>query len=202
MMGAMGHTTAREEARSAGSLPAGLQAAARIGEALSQGGVPYAVIGGLAVQANTWEAGADVAHARSNVDLLLNRADIEKAKSVLGGLGYHLELLSELLRNRTPDALRYVRAVLAGELFSPGSFDEAPLLSQATTYRSALGFQCLRVAPLLGMKLSAYRNVDKVHVQDMLEAGVVSREAERSLRGDHYLRLQHMKEVTEEERRG
>ncbi|MGD0088478.1 MAG: hypothetical protein ABSE73_01030 [Planctomycetota bacterium] len=179
----------------------GTAAARLISEALTQAAIPHAVVGGLAVFANVWEARNEIAHTRNDVDLLLNRDDIGKAKTIIGGLGYKFELLSKLLRNRMPNHWHYVRAIVAGEKFAPSSFDEAPALSEVTTFRSVLGFQCLRAAPLLQMKLSAYRHIDKVDVQDMLDAKLITPKVARSLPGDLCLRLQHMKEVTKEERR-
>src|SRR5437868_12100469 len=60
----------------------------RAAEALEQAGIPYAVVGGNAVAA--WVSEVDEAAVRNtqDVDILLRRADLERAKAALAPAGF------------------------------------------------------------------------------------------------------------------
>ena len=60
----------------------------RVTQSLNAAGVPYAVVGGLAVQA--WVAQVDEAAVRNtrDVDLILNRGDLARAKTALKAAGF------------------------------------------------------------------------------------------------------------------
>src|SRR6266478_3836443 len=60
----------------------------RAAAALEQAGIPYAVIGGNAVAA--WVSRVDEAAVRNtrDVDILLRRADLERAKGAFTGAGF------------------------------------------------------------------------------------------------------------------
>jgi hypothetical protein len=51
------------------------------------------------------------------------------------------------------------------------------------------------VADLVRMKLSAFRDKDRVHVRSMDAAGLIKPEVESSLSGELLTRLQHVRET-------
>ena len=57
-------------------------------QALEAAGIPYAVVGGNAVAA--WVSKVDPGAARNtiNVDLIINRSDLDAAKSAMEGVGF------------------------------------------------------------------------------------------------------------------
>ncbi|MBI4872442.1 MAG: hypothetical protein HY814_12850 [Candidatus Riflebacteria bacterium] len=151
--------------------------------ALEEAGVAYAVIGGNAVAA--WVATRDESVVRNtvDVDLLLRRSDFEAAAEALAKAGFvkrHVAGLDLFLDGPAGKARDAVHVVFAGERVRPEYPAPAPDVddcettlpfadeSPSTPTRRILGLEAL-----VRMKLTSYRLKDRVHLQDMLEAGVI-----------------------------
>src|SRR2546421_12814358 len=90
----------------------------RAARALEQAGVPYAVVGGNAVAA--WVSEVDEAAVRNtqDVDVLLRRADLERAKEALAAAGFiyrHAASIDMFLDGPGAKARDAVHIVFAGE---------------------------------------------------------------------------------------
>jgi hypothetical protein len=66
----------------------------RAANALEQAGIPYAVIGGNAIAAWVGEVDETAVRNTRDVDFLLRRADLERAKTTLAAVGFHYRVSS------------------------------------------------------------------------------------------------------------
>ena len=147
----------------------------RASQALEAAGVPYAVVGGNAVAA--WVATIDASAVRNtqDVDILLQRADLERAAKALEGAGFirrhvaGIELFLDGPHAKPRDA---VHVVLAGEKVRPEYGAPAPLVSESA--KPGAGKVCvLTLEALVRMKLTSFRDKDRTHLRDMLEVGLI-----------------------------
>jgi hypothetical protein len=141
--------------------------------ALDAAGIPYAVVGGNAVAA--WISKVDPGAARNtvDVDLMVNRSDLERVKAVLAASGFvHYELMDVHMFLDGPDGRPRdaVHLLFAGEKVKQGYSERAPELAAAADHSS---YKLLDLEPLVVMKLTSFRRKDQVHLQDMIEVGLL-----------------------------
>jgi hypothetical protein len=147
----------------------------RASAALDAAGVPYAIAGGNAVAA--WVATVDAAAVRNtqDVDVLLRREDLDKAAAALSAAGFvrrHVAGVEMFLDGPESKARDALHVVIAGEKVRPEYESPAPGIEEAT--RPADGrFAVLSLEALVRMKLTSFRRKDQVHLQDMLEIGLI-----------------------------
>ena len=145
----------------------------RAAAALDAGGVPYAVIGGNAVA--EWVGRVDAAAVRNtqDVDILIRRADLDAAKSALEAVGFvyrHAASIDMFLDGPGAKARDAVHVIFAREKVRA----EYALPTPDVTESEAAGsFRVLSLDALLKMKLTSFRRKDQVHVQDMIDVGLV-----------------------------
>ena len=147
--------------------------------ALEQAKVPYAVVGGNAVAA--WVSRVDEAAVRNtrDVDILLRRADLDKARSALEAAGFfyrrvanqgrhgNLELFLDGPKAGARDALRIVFA-------SEKVRDNSPVTSpDVMDSEAADEFRLVSLEALVKMKLAAFRDKDRTHLRDLIEVGLL-----------------------------
>lgn len=151
----------------------------RAAAALRGAGLPYAVVGGNAVAA--WVSRVDETAVRNtrDVDLLVRRADFESIRAALEGAGFVYRQVSALGRagkmdvflesgsTKVRDALRIIWAEEKVTFDSP---EASPDLNGA---EETGGFALIPLASLVRMKLSAFRDKDRVHLRDLLEVGLI-----------------------------
>ncbi len=147
----------------------------RAASALDAAGIPYAVTGGNAVAA--WVSRLDEAAVRNtqDVDLLLDRSDLERARQALESVGFiyrHVKSVDMFLDGPDAKARDAVHIVFAGEKVRSDYLIEAPLVDQSEL---AEGFRLLQLEPLVKMKLTSFRLKDQVHILDMIEVGLIDR---------------------------
>lgn len=145
----------------------------RAAHALESANVPYAVVGGNAVAA--WVSRVDEAAVRNtqDVDVLLRRSDLESAKSALGAAGFvyrHSKGLDMFLDGPAAKARDAVHIVFAGEKVRPADLQPTPDLQNA---EPAQPFRLIALDALVTMKLTAFRDKDRVHLRDLLEVGLI-----------------------------
>lgn len=146
----------------------------KVTSALDAAGVPYAVVGGNAVAA--WVATADPGATRTtkDVDLLVNRADVERVSTVMTRLGFQREDMRSItlfIDPAEPNRKTGVHLVWAGERVRPSYGVPAPTTDEAV--RGPEGFLVLSLSALVRMKLTSLRNIDRVHVEDLLRVGLI-----------------------------
>ena len=172
----------------------------RVTEALDVAGVPYAVVGGNAVAA--WVAQIDPAATRTtkDVDLLVRRADLDRITTAFVALGLRREDLRSLVLfvdPAEPSRRSGVHLVWAGEKVRPSYGHAAPDVTEAI--RSPAAFAVLDLPALIRMKLTSFRDVDRVHVADLLGIGLVNETVRAALPLDLQARLDEIAQTLEPE---
>lgn len=154
----------------------------RVAAALDAVGVPYAVAGGNAVAAWVGRVDPSATRATKDVDVLVRRADLDRVARAIEGLGFARVDLRGLVLFVDPDEPSKragVHLVWAGERVRPSYTVPAPDVSEAE--RDPEGFAVLGLAALVRMKLTSFRDIDRVHVADLLSVGLVTDEVRASL---------------------
>ncbi len=151
----------------------------RAAEALAQAGVGNAVVGGNAVAA--WVSRVDTAAVRNTrgVDILLRRADSDRAREALEAAGFVHRRVTSLGRAGVMDVFLdgsdakvrdAVHILWAGERAVPDAIEPTPDLGQT---EPADGFALIPLEDLLHMKLTSFRDKDRMHLRDLASVGLV-----------------------------
>lgn len=160
--------------------------------ALEYAGVPYAVIGGNAVMA--WVEQADEAAVRftQDVDLVLRRDDLERAKAALEKAGFvhrrsaGIEMFLDGPGAKARDA---VHVIFSGEKVRPDYVAPVPDVSESVSFKS---YRVLSLEAVVRMKLTSYRDKDRMHLRDMLGVGLIDETWPARYPPELAARLQHL----------
>ena len=141
--------------------------------ALDAAGVRYVVVGGNAVAA--WVAQVDESAVRNtrNVDISLDRADVGIAAAAMAAAGFvhrptgGSDLFFDAFHAKDRDR---VRIIYAGEFVRSTDVLPAPDVRDVVRLNQ---HPVPSLITLVRMKLTAYRTIDRVHVRDMIDVGLV-----------------------------
>lgn len=141
--------------------------------ALEAAGVPYAVADGNAVA--TWVAQVDEAAVRNtqDVDVLVSRADFDQVKSALEAAGFmhrHAGGIDMFLDGPGAKARDAVHVLFAGEKVRPEYVLPASSVVESERSRQ---YRVVSLDALLRMKLTSFRDKDRMHVRDLMSVGLV-----------------------------
>lgn len=141
--------------------------------ALDEAGLSYAVAGGNAVAA--WVSTVDEAAIRNtpHVDVMIDRADLDRVRLVLEGAGFHYRHVGglDVFLDRTDGSVRdAVHILFAGEWVREGEPSPNPTLEAS---QQAGGFRVLALEALVQIKLRAWRDKDRTHLRDLIDLGLV-----------------------------
>jgi hypothetical protein len=155
-------------------------------------GIPYAVIGGNAVAA--WVSRVDEAAVRNtqDVDILLRREDLERAKVALesGGFVYrHVKSIDMFLDGADAKARDAVHIVFAREHVKSDSLLAAP---DVEPIDDQAGYAVVPLESLVCMKLTSFRLKDRVHILDMIDVGLVDQSWTQRVPAELVPRLQEL----------
>jgi hypothetical protein len=145
----------------------------RAASALDGSGIPYTVAGGNAVAA--WVSRVDEAAVRNtrDVDILLRREDLDAAAAALTAAGFvrrHAAGVEMFLDGPQARPHEAIHIVFAGEKVRPEYVLETPDVSES---EPAPSFRILALEPLVRMKLTSFRDRDRVHLRDLLDVGLI-----------------------------
>ncbi len=145
----------------------------RAARLLEEARVPYAVVGGNAVAA--WVSRVDEAAVRNtqDVDILLHRADLPVATAALTAAGFvyrHVKGIDMFLDGPEAKARDAVHIVFAGELIRAGELAVTPGPQESEATET---FRLISLEALVTMKLTAFRDKDRVHLRDLIDVGLV-----------------------------
>ena len=162
----------------------------RAASALERHGVPYAVIGGNAVAA--WVARVDEAAVRNtqDVDIILRRGDLQAAIAAMAEAGFshrHVEGIDMFLDGPGAMARDAVHVIFAGEKVRPEYVLPVPDPCEAEATPT---FRLLALEPLVKMKLTSFRDKDRMHLRDFLDVGLIDETWPSRLPGELAARLQ------------
>jgi len=166
--------------------------------ALEAAGVPYAVIGGNAVMA--WVEQADEAAVRftQDVDLVLRRDDLERAKAALEKAGFvhrrsaGIEMFLDGPGAKARDA---VHVIFSGEKVRPEYVAPVPDVAESVSFKS---YRVLALEAVVRMKLTSNRRKDQVHLLDMLGVGLIDATWPARYPPELAARLQHLIDTPDE----
>lgn len=141
--------------------------------ALDAAGVPYAVVGGNAVAA--WVTRVDEAAVRNtqDVDILLRRDDLPAAIAAMNAAGFvyrHAAGIDMFLDGPGAKARDAVHVMAANEKVRQEYSQPAPDVTDAVRLTD---FQVLSLEALVRMKLTSFRDKDRVHLRDLLDVGLI-----------------------------
>jgi hypothetical protein len=147
----------------------------RTAQILEQAGIPYAIIGGNAVRA--WVVQADEAAVRTtrDVNILLQRSDLPSAITAmeLGGFTYqHSAGLDLFLDGPDSKARDAVHVLFAGERVRPEYLLSTPDVSETISIEN---HRTLTLEALARMKLTSFRDKDRMHIRDMIDVGLIDK---------------------------
>lgn len=145
----------------------------RVTDALNEANVPYAIIGGNAVQ--HWVSQVDESAVRNtqDVDIILNEPDLERAIAALQPQGFIYRRsagVSMFLDGPNAKARDAVHVIFAGKKVREEYPEAVPNIDQYSLMGTA---RTLPIEKLVTMKLTSYRDKDRVHVRDMISIGII-----------------------------
>lgn len=149
------------------------QRALRATAALAKANIPYAVAGGNAVAA--WVARVDRAAVRNtqDVDILIQRSDFEAVKVALEQVGFvyrNVLAVDCFLDGPQANPRDAVHIIFAGEKVKPN--DLAPT-AEVSEREAAEDYEVLKLESLVRMKLTSFRDKDRVHLRDMISVKLI-----------------------------
>jgi len=157
-----------------------LDVAKRFSGALESAGIPFRIIGGLAVFVHVEQRDPLAARLTRDVDVAIDRRDLERISAAVAPHGFHYRHVAGVDMFLTGDgkARSGVHAVFVGEKVRPEYVEPIP---GSVPVRSEQGILIASVADLVHMKLTSFRLKDKVHIQDMDGVGLITPEIEAGL---------------------
>ena len=142
----------------------------RVTSALENAGIPYAVIGGNAVQ--LWVAQVDESVVRNtrDVDIIINPEDLPRAIIALEKVGFiyrHVKSIDMFLDGPDAKARDAVHVLFAGVKVRASDQEPVPDIENITMIRT------IPLEGLIRLKLIAFRLKDRVHLLDMISIGMI-----------------------------
>ncbi len=169
----------------------------RAAAALEAAGVRYAVIGGNAVAA--WVGRVDETAVRNtaDVDVLLRRTDLAAASAALGRAGFlpcEVAGVTMFLDGPAAGPRDALHVLFAGEKVQADYLLPAPDVDES---EKGDNYRVLALAPLVRMKLTAFRDKDRVHLRDLIGVGLVDASWLARLPADLAARLKQLLDTPE-----
>jgi hypothetical protein len=150
--------------------------------ALSNSGIEYRVIGGMAVFFQVSARDPDAARLTRDVDIAVDRTDLDRIAKAAETFGFryrHVAGIDMLVSAENPKAKSAVHLVFVGEKVRATDLAAIPGFSEPT--KTTEGFLLAPVPDLVRMKLTSFRLKDKTHIIDMDTVGLITPEIEASL---------------------
>ena len=169
----------------------------KVARALNEAGVTYALVGGNAVAA--WVATVDegAVRATKDVDLLVRRRDMSAISAALSSANLMpVEVLgvTMFLDRKRPNPKTGVHILFAKERVRPDYAHPAPDPSRSVTAKG--GYRVIQLGPLVAMKLQALRDIDRVHIRDLIAVGLIGSALVRRLPPDLRERFRAVQQST------
>jgi hypothetical protein len=170
----------------------------KITDALAAENIPHELIGGLAVLIHVEEADPAQTALTRDVDLMVRRSDLERIKQAAAKNGFrfrHTAGVDMLLYGSADSAKNAVHLIFSGEKVRPNQATPNPPILPEKKVIHGREVLVVPVTDLVRMKLSSYRDKDRVHIRSMDAAGLITREVEEGLPDELHSRLQHVRET-------
>jgi hypothetical protein len=145
----------------------------RVVRALNVANVPYAVIGGNAVQHWVSQVDESVVRNTRDVDIILNEVDLDRAIVALEAVGFIYRRaagVTMFLDGPNAKARDAVQVLFAGKKVREEYPEPVPLIDEFDLMGEA---HTLPFERLVIMKLTSFRRKDQVHLLDMISIGLI-----------------------------
>ena len=154
--------------------------------------IDYAIIGGRAAMA--WVDSVDCGASRTtpNIDVLVERADLDRIIETICYDGWTHQLINgwhTFAESSTVSFHSRIRLVFANELFRPNDLLPTPSLSESRWLNE---MRVVDLEALIRMKLTAFRTIDRVHLDDLLSVELYDPTWISRFPGEFATRLQHV----------
>ena len=170
----------------------------KLSQPLEQAGVPHELVGGLAVFLHVENADSTHSSLTRDIDVMIRRDDLPHVVAIAEQHGFrfqHSTGLDMLLYGATNSARNAVHLLFTGEKTKETQLEPHPGIRPVRAGMHGQEFLVIPVVDLLRMKLSSYRDKDRVHVRGMDAAGLIPLEVEQELSSDMRSRLWHIRET-------
>src|SRR5271168_47556 len=137
----------------------------KITDALVAERIPHEVIGGLAVLIHVEEANPEYTSLTRDVDLMVNRSDLERIKLAVEKHGFrfrHVAGVDMLIYGEAESAKNAVHLIFSGEKVRPNYVAPTPPIELERKRIQGKEVMMIPVADLLKMKLTSNRDKDRV----------------------------------------
>jgi hypothetical protein len=154
--------------------------------------IPHAVIGGNAVAAWVSTIDPDAVRGTPNVDLLIDRANLSRAMTAILNAGFVQafgSVADSFLESPNSRPNSRIRLFFAGERISTRC--ERPLPRVTDSMRIGR-LDVISLESLVEMKLVAHRTIDRVHLRDMIDVGLIDATWTSTLPAELGSRLQQL----------
>jgi hypothetical protein len=164
----------------------------RVTRALNAAEVPYAIIGGNAVQHWVSQVDESVVRNTRDVDIILNRSELSLAIAALEPVGFIFRQAaggSMFLDGPNAKARDAVHVVFAGEKVRAEYSEAVPQIDEYALMEEA---RTLPLEALVRMKLTSNRRKDQVHILDMISIRMIDHSWLRHYSPELQVRLQQL----------
>ncbi len=147
----------------------------RVTRALNSANIPYAVIGGNAVQHWVSQVDESVVRNTRDVDIIMNESDLERAIRALAVEGFIYRRtagVTMFLDGADAKARDAVHVVFAGKKVREEYPEPVPEIDR---YELMEDVRTLPFERLVAMKLTSFRDKDRVHLRDLISIGLIDR---------------------------
>ena len=144
------------------------------------------------------EASPEHAALTRDVDLMVVRSDLERIKFAAATHGFrfrHAAGVDMLIYGDSESAKNAVHLIFSGEKVRPHYSAPAPTIEPERKQIHGKEVMVIRVTDLVQMKLTSYRDKDRVHIRSMDAAGLLTPEVERLLTPELLPRLKLIRET-------
>ena len=170
------------------------EVAGRLAKALSQAGIEYRVVGGFAAYMHVNEREPMAARLTRDIDVAIDRVDLDAIIEATRPYGFryrHAAGVDMLVDAEAPKAHSAIHLLFVREKVRKEYEEPVPAFSPAVQYEN--GISIISVADLVKMKLTSFRDKDRVHVRDMDGVGLITAEVEAGLSPILQERLKHIR---------
>ncbi len=165
---------------------------------MEKAGVPHQFVGGLAVFLHVENADSTHSSLTRDIDLMIRRDDMARVVAIAEENGFrfrHSAGLDILLYGETNSERNAVHLLFTGEKVKETQVETHPKIRPVRAGVHGQDFLVIPVEDLVRMKLSSYRDKDRVHVRGMDAAGLITEEVEQVLGDELRARLKHVRET-------
>jgi hypothetical protein len=165
---------------------------------LEQAGVPHELVGGFAVFLHVENADSTHSSLTRDIDIMIRRDDLPRVVAIAENYGFrfrHSAGMDMLLFGETNSARNAIHLLYAGEKVKATQLESHPRINPVRAGLHGQDFWVIPVLDLVRMKLSSYRDKDRVHVRGMDAAGLITTDVENGLSEELLARLRNVRET-------